>query len=75
MKKLIAMAGVLALAACGGDGADTAVIEDTTVLAPATEPAPVTTYPETTAPDTMMVTDPAMTDTMMVDTVGGTTGM
>ncbi len=75
MKKLIALFGVLALAACGGDGADTAVIEDTTIVAPAVEPAPVTTDPMMT--DTMM-TDPAMggTDTMMVDTAAGaTTGM
>lgn len=75
MKKIIAAFGIAALAACGGDDADTAVIEDTTVVAPAVEPAPVTTDPMVTD-TTMMTTDPAMpgTDTMTTDTAG-TTGM
>ncbi|HEX8392478.1 MAG TPA: hypothetical protein VF665_09000 [Longimicrobium sp.] len=49
MKKLIAVFGILALAACGGDANEGAATEDTTtVVTPAAEPAPVTTMPSDT---------------------------
>jgi hypothetical protein len=68
MKKLVALFGVFALAACGGDASDTAVVEDTTVyVAPASEPAPVMDVDTTvmvvdTAPDGTM--DGAVADTV-----------
>lgn len=48
MKKLIAMFGILALAACGGGDSETATTEDTTTVAPAAETAPVVTPPADT---------------------------
>lgn len=56
MKKLIAMFGILALAACGGGDSETATTEDTTTVAPAAETAPVVTPPA----DTTMAAPSAM---------------
>lgn len=70
MKKLIALFGILALAACGGGDAETATTEDTTTVAPAAETAPVVTPPADTtmAPSAMpMDSTTGMTDTTMGD--------
>jgi hypothetical protein len=69
MKKLIAIFGILALAACGGGDDEAAVTEDTTSVAPATETAPVVTPPA----DTTMAA-PMTTDTGMAAPMGDTTG-
>jgi hypothetical protein len=65
MKKLIAMFGILALAACGGgDAEEGATTEDTTAVTPVTETAPVTTTDTTMAAPAAMPMDSgaAMTD-------------
>lgn len=69
MKKLIAVFGIMALAACGGDAETGATTEDTTTVVPATEPAPVTPMPS----DTTMA--PATTAPMTGDSMaaGATT--
>ena len=75
MNKLIAMFGILALAACGGGGEEAgATFEDTTAVIPVTETAPVTTTPPVT--DTMApgATMPAGTDAMATDTGAAATG-
>jgi hypothetical protein len=78
MKKLIAIFGVMALAACGGDGGeggDTAVT-DSAAAGTTIEAAPVTTP---MPGDTTLATTPAMgTDTAAgmttgTDTAAGTT--
>jgi hypothetical protein len=66
MKKLIAIFGILALAACGGGDAEPgAAVEDTTSTVPAAETTPVVTPPADTtmAPATVDTTMPATTDT------------
>jgi hypothetical protein len=68
MKKLIAVFGILALAACGGGDKEGATVEDTTTVVPATEPAPVTTTPM----DTTMA--PAATTPMTGDSMSGAAG-
>ena len=68
MKKLIAVFGILALAACGGGDKEGAVVEDTTTAVPAAEPAPVTTTPM----DTTMA--PATTAPMTGDSMSGAAG-
>lgn len=76
MKKLIAMFGILALAACGGgDAEDGAAMEDTTAITPAVETAPVTTTPMDTsmAPTTMPMDSMGTTGTMPMDSAGATT--
>ena len=66
MKKLIAIFGAVALAACGGDAdVDDTATEDPEIVVPATEPAPVA--PVTA--DTMMMP----TDSMVVDSMADTT--
>lgn len=69
MKKLFAMFALAALAACGGDVEEGAAVEDTTVVVPAIETAPVTTAPPmdtTMAPATTPVdTGAAATGTTM----------
>ena len=68
MKKLIAVFGIMALAACGGDANEGAATEDTTtVVTPAAEPAPVTPMPS----DTTMA--PATTAPMTGDSMGAIT--
>jgi hypothetical protein len=67
MKKLIAVFGILAMAACGGDAEEGATTEDTTTVVPAAEPAPVTPMPS----DTTMA--PATTAPMTGDSMAGAT--
>lgn len=57
---LLALSFGLFAASCGGDATEEGTDTDTTVVAPMTEPAPMTT------PDTMMAA-PATTDTMMMN--------
>ena len=69
MKKLIAMFGILALAACGGGDAEEGVVVEDTGAVPMTETAPVTTTPpmDTTMAPTPM--DSAAMGTTMTDSV------
>jgi hypothetical protein len=77
MKKLIAMFGILALAACGGgDAEEGAATEDTTAITPATETAPVTTTPPMDSmgtTGTMPMDSMGTTGTMPMDSAGATT--
>lgn len=80
MKKLIAIFGVMALAACGGDGgdaADTAVVDSTAAgttveAAPVTMPMPADTTMATT-PAPAMGTDSAAGAMTGTDSAAGTT--
>ena len=72
MKKLIAMFGILALAACGGgDAEEGAATEDTTAVTPVTETAPVTT--DTTMAAPMSMDSSTMMTDSMADTATATT--
>ncbi len=77
MKKLIALFGILALAACGGGDSETATTEDTTTVAPAAETAPVVAPMDTTmaAPSTMPMDSAAAGTAMPMDSAaaGATT--
>jgi uncharacterized lipoprotein len=72
MKKLIAVFGILALAACGGDAESGAATTEDTVAVPATEVAPVVPADTTMAPVTDTMAAP-MTDTAapMTDSAAG----
>ena len=81
MKKLIAIFGVMALAACGGEGGeggDTAVVDSTAAgttveAAPVTTPMPADTTMATT-PAPGMGTDTAAGATTGTDTAAGAAG-
>jgi predicted small lipoprotein YifL len=67
---IFAVAAMVSLAACGGDEAPEATVEETTPAADATAPAMEPAAPVTT--DTMAMA-PATTDTMAMGTMDTTT--
>jgi len=69
MKKFFAIAAVALLAACGGDGTDETVEQDTTTIQ-GTDTVPTTTVVPTT--DTMITT--VTTDTVQGEATDTTTG-
>jgi hypothetical protein len=56
-RKLIGVAAAASVAGCGGYNHDTAVIEDTTVVVPATAPVPVAADTASASADTLQAID------------------